>query len=247
MRYKSAFTLIELLVVIAIIAILAALLMPSLAKAREMGRKAGCQNNLKQFGVANFLYADDYKGWGPADTVNGCGLVYSYRAVSGYLVKENASSAKYLACPGTKPPFSNSVSYRAGLVSKPMNRVYSSYIITFGTGDRDNTRTDSWYGWITHSSTEDGTSRVQCPNLAMLGKTVDSKLIETPSRQPMGGDSASLNGMTVSFGLTVPFPMAHAAGTNNVFMDGHVSWTPLQRFNYFVLYYYSEARLYWNN
>jgi len=62
MRYKPAFTLIELLVVIAIIAILAALVMPSLAKAREMGRKAGCQSNLKQFGVANFLYADDFKG-----------------------------------------------------------------------------------------------------------------------------------------------------------------------------------------
>jgi prepilin-type N-terminal cleavage/methylation domain-containing protein len=57
---KSGFTLIELLVVIAIIALLAAILFPVFARARENARKSSCQNNLKQIGIGFTQYVQDY-------------------------------------------------------------------------------------------------------------------------------------------------------------------------------------------
>lgn len=59
-RRQRGFTLIELLVVIAIIAILAAILFPVFAQAREAARKASCQSNLKQLGTAVLMYQQDY-------------------------------------------------------------------------------------------------------------------------------------------------------------------------------------------
>ncbi len=70
---KDIFTLIELLIVISIIAILAAMLLPALNKAREAAKKSFCASNLKQHGILHMNYASTYTGW----------FVYSYGSGSG--------------------------------------------------------------------------------------------------------------------------------------------------------------------
>lgn len=92
-----SFTLIELLVVIAIIAILAALLLPALARSRHSARGTVCQTNLKQLGTWGLLYADEYDSALPLG--ENYGIVYWYTQVPGY--RAASAGGTVLHCPRT--------------------------------------------------------------------------------------------------------------------------------------------------
>jgi len=93
------FTLIELLVVVAIIAVLVALLLPSLAAAREQAKSVICGNNMRQLGIYNMLYAEEYAGSYPAHPgyQNGEGWLWWLPFLSGW--ESGPSAYQCMQCP----------------------------------------------------------------------------------------------------------------------------------------------------
>jgi prepilin-type N-terminal cleavage/methylation domain-containing protein/prepilin-type processing-associated H-X9-DG protein len=148
-KKKSAFTLIELLVVIAIIAILAAILFPVFARARENARRASCQSNLKQLGLSMAQYLSDFDSRYPpyfnyATSWSGAG---SQDMGWAQIIEPYVKSAQLFYCPSMsvkqESPVTYSGRYTSYFYNSNLNCGWPGYGIATNTWSKNESDVDS--------------------------------------------------------------------------------------------------------
>ncbi len=150
-RHRWNFTLIELLVVIAIIAILAAMLLPALNKAREQGRAISCTNQLKQAGTGFAMYGGDYKGWFPYTYTTFAG---SYTPWQAFLAPYMGFSEEYLAIRNKIWGNTTVFTCPSAFILHPSTARRATYCMSYYTGPAHLPNTDWNIPRLTDSSSE---------------------------------------------------------------------------------------------
>jgi prepilin-type N-terminal cleavage/methylation domain-containing protein/prepilin-type processing-associated H-X9-DG protein len=202
MSRRKAFTLIELLVVIAIIAILMAILMPALSRAREQGKRIACLNNVKQMALGWNLYADDYDG----KIMNG----------NPELGTHNRDGACWVYYMGRNATVESALDgMRRGLIYRycPNPKLYKcptgvrGEMITYAIPDAMN----GYYGTATQAQDQIKTRRTQIRNLAQQIVFLDEGRLSPSSWTVWWNNERWWDQITAR----------HGDGTNFSFADGH--------------------------
>ncbi len=151
-KISAAFTLIELLVVIAIIGILAAIMFPVFARARENARRASCQSNLKQIGLGLIQYSQDYDeiliaDWYGSDSTLGPGQTLPPGSATGVSYKWEDAAFPYIKseqvfnCPSATGDAAVPYTYYRNLTAPRATTQLGSYTIVHGYGANETNRT----------------------------------------------------------------------------------------------------------
>ena len=204
MQKKKGFTLIELLVVIAIIAILAAILFPVFARARENARRASCQSNLKQIALGMFQYTQDYDEKYPQlyiDIDGSTGWTSPTTATGdqgwGFVLQPYLRSTQIFQCPSeTTSPGVNA---------------------QFG----GSTYTDYWFNRFMAGQSQAGIDSVSLTVMNGDGNSYDSLYYYDGTVANTAAGTATTAGPITGLGVA---HLRHLDGGNFAYADGHVKW-----------------------
>jgi prepilin-type N-terminal cleavage/methylation domain-containing protein/prepilin-type processing-associated H-X9-DG protein len=204
MPRKKAFTLIELLVVIAIIAILASILFPVFARARENARRASCQSNLKQLGLGILQYTQDYDERLPLATssLSGAGALGGWVTCYAFDASANAFSVSE----GSIYPYIKST------------QVFICPSDTTGRASGDSYAINSCVGTPVTPPPPDN-SYYRGKSLASFDETARWALLLEESTID-GSTNDAFQDLNFGDGLSD----RHLNGSNVAFLDGHVKW-----------------------
>ena len=199
---RAAFTLIELLVVIAIIAILAAILFPVFARARENARRSSCQSNMKQIALAFKQYTQDYDERFPlrSGSTGATGRPFWAEVIQPYL-----QSQQILQCP----------SESSGIDPNPLSNKFTDYAYNLGLARGNG-------GTVNIGANE---SQLQFPTLTLLMVEVQTTNDggSDPNMGTAYGSHRGAGGIDLANTNNLAWER-HLLGSNFPFADGHVKW-----------------------